>query len=428
MGEEGALGSYFSSDVARWLRSGKWKEAALDVDWLKGLVLRPAHRALALELLGNTKLVEPRRIGLSWLLGLARQADETLHQFAHRYLLEHFAPEDFAVSDAAAKAATAAGIDRLWALAAGPKEPEPVRLFAATYLRLHHPVLGPTLAEARLLGIKPRLKHDAYALTRLRPLFADTRADVRRLAVAIGRYELVAWGEAELLYALADSRYREPRGLAAEALLGIEQPEADKQLVPPLDWLLATRVFALAESPTKGTREIALTLIRRHYARLGGAAKLAWLMESPDREVRLFAVRLLWEKHRPHDVPASWQPKKGKAPELPSAEERFGSVDELRLFLRTVLFGLPPGRLERRDPLGDVLDRPLPASVAKRRLIGVVRDMGEGDRDFAELVVPVLEEFAHSQAKGEWQGCVAALAQLRHTHPQLAVSLPQGTL
>lgn len=424
------LGTSFSNDVARWLRSGKWKGAALDVDWLKGLVLRPTQRALALELLGNTKLVEPRSIGLAWLLGLARQADETLHQFAHRYLLEHFSPEDFAVaSDATAGAAATAGIDRLWGLAAGPKEPEPVRLFAATYLRLHHPVLGPTLSEARLLGIKPRLKQDAYALARLRPLFADTRADVRRLAVAIGRYELVAWGESELLYTLADSRYREPRGLAAEALLGIDQPEADKQLVPPLDWLVAARVFALAESPTKGTREIALTLIRRHYARLGGAAKLAWLMESPDREVRLFAVRLLWEKHRPHDVPSSWQPKKGKAPELPAADERFGSLDELRLFLRTVLFGLPPGRLERRDPLGDVLpDRPLPASVAKRRLIGVVRDMGEADGDFAELVVPVLEEFAHSQAKGEWQGCVAALACLRHRHPQLTVSLPQSNL
>ena len=50
--------------------------------------------------------------------------------------------------------------------------------------------------------------------------------------------------------------------------------------------------------PVKATREIALTLVRRHYERIGGARRLAWLMESPDREVRLFAVRLL---HRPPD-------------------------------------------------------------------------------------------------------------------------------
>jgi len=68
--------------------------------------------------------------------------------------------------------------------------------------------------------------------------------------------------------------------------------------VPPLEWLLPNEIFALAESSEKTARELALALIRRHYDRLGGASRLAWLMESPDRDVRLFAVRLLWEKYR----------------------------------------------------------------------------------------------------------------------------------
>jgi hypothetical protein len=438
--KKAALDPRYADEIGRWLRAGKLKGEALDVEWVKGLVLRPSTRPLALTLLGNRKLVELSRIGLPWLLALARQADETLHQFAHRYLLEHVAPEDFAAEAGAGSGAESAGVDKLWALAAGAKQPEPVREFAATYLKLHHPEIGPTMAEARSYGIKPRLKHEAYSLERARPCLFDHRADVRRLAVAVARQELLRWGDRELPFAAADSRYREPRGLAAEVLLSIDSEEtsghgdeADAKLIPDASWLVAPKVFALAESAHKATREIALTLVRRHYRSLGGAEKLAWLMESPDREVRLAAVRLLWEKHRPVSIPGGWQPKKGKAPQLPGPQERFSSTAALRQFVRTVLFGLPPGRLERRDPqavpsgAGALPDRPLPASVAKKRLIGVVRDMAEEDVEFAELVVPVLGEFTASMAKGEWHGCVAALARIRQAHPELSVDLPLGT-
>jgi hypothetical protein len=405
-----------SSAAASWLRAGMFKGDELDVEWLKGLVMRPGTRPLALELLGNPKLVAPSRVGLGWLLALARQSDESVSRFAHHYLLQHFTPEEFARE--AGSSELEAGVDRLWRLAAGPDEPEPVREFAATYLKVHHPQLGPQMAEARSLGIAPRLTDAAYGLARVRPLFLDARADVRRLAVAIGRQELVRWGDRGLPYELADSSHREPRALAADALLGVGQPEADPRLVPPEAWLAPARVFALAESPVKATREIALTLVRRHYGRLGGARRLAWLMESPDREVRLFAVRLLWEKHRPRDLPESWRPPKPVTAGGPEAWERFDSVEALRQFLRTVMFGLPPGRMERRE-LDTLPDRPLPASVAKRRLLEVVRDMAVEDEAFAQVALPVLVEFSHSQAKGEWQGCVAALARIRRAHPSV---------
>src|SRR5205823_5162609 len=137
----------------------------LDVEWVKGLVQTPRFRPLALEVLGNTKVVEPRRIGLEWLLSLLRRGDETMSAFAERYLLEHFAPGDFG------------GVAPLWTLASGRGEAEVVRRFAATYLRAHHPEIGPTLAETRALGIAPKLDASAYALERVRPLFADERAD-----------------------------------------------------------------------------------------------------------------------------------------------------------------------------------------------------------------------------------------------------------
>ncbi|MCA9552704.1 MAG: hypothetical protein KC933_21905 [Myxococcales bacterium] len=396
--------------VSDWLRGGLLAGDALDVEWVKGLVMRPSLRGLAIELLANPKLVAPARIGLPWLLAMTRQPDEALSGFAHRYLLEHFTPEDIG------------GIDRLWALATGKREPEAVRSFAATYLKVHHPVLGPTLPEAKALGIKPRLGPEAYALARVRPCFSDERADVRRLGAAIGKQEMVGWGDAGLVYALADSRFKESRALAALALFGIG--DKDAELTPPASWVDAPRLFALAESDAKATREIALTLIRRHYDTVGSAHRLAWLMESPDREVRLFAVRLFWERHRPRAVPASWTPKKGKAAGAP---EPFDSVEALRLFLRTVMFGLPPGRMERRELSDDATpERALPASVAKRRMIEAVRDLATEDAAFALVVVPVLDEFMRSAAKGEWQSCVSALARIRRAHPEITTALPQA--
>ena len=422
--QDALFSSRFSDYVSQWLRNGILKGKNLDVEWVKGLVSRPKLRPLAISMLGNTKLVKPSRIGLDWLLAMARQADENLANFAHRYLLEHFEPDDFALEIGATE--VEAGIDKIWSLL-GSDQAEPVRRFAAIYLKVHHPALSSTMDESRQYGIKPKLPRKSYTIARVRPLFSDPSADMRRLGRAIGRHELVAWKDRDLPYQLAASQYREGRALAAEALLHIGESDADPKVVPPASWLAPARVFALAESSIKATREIALTLIRRHYATLGGAQKLGWLMESPDREVRLFAVRLLWEKHRPvaHAAALESSYQELEEGQQPEAHERFESVAALQQFLRTVLFGLPPGRMERRDKTGDALpDRPLPASVAKRRLIEVVRDMGIESQEFAEVVCPVLEEFMHSRAKGEWQSCVAALAQMRNAHPNLATALP----
>ncbi|MDS4070160.1 MAG: hypothetical protein RKO24_11135, partial [Candidatus Competibacter sp.] len=73
--QKALLDPQLNSTVANWLRQGKLQGEDLDVEWLKGLVLRPALRPLALQLLGDGQLVAPSRIGLPWLLAMARQAD-----------------------------------------------------------------------------------------------------------------------------------------------------------------------------------------------------------------------------------------------------------------------------------------------------------------------------------------------------------------
>lgn len=402
--KEALLDSRLRDEVGEWLEEGKLKGDDLDVEWVKGLVMRPALRHTAISVLRNTNLVKPARIGLGWLLAMARQADPQLREFAQHHLLMHFSPGDFAND-------TMSGVERLFALVGGAKEPEAVRELASLYLRLNHPKIGPTLPEARQLGVEPRLPATAYSQELVEPLCFDARPDVRRFAQVVARVELVGWDDPPLLYRLARGQYREGRVLAGEILLAIGDPESEEaKELDPARWLDASEVFGLAESEIKSTREVALTLIRRHYARLGGAARLAWLMESPDREVRLFAVRLLWEKHRPS---------------AGEAEGTFETNEALRQFLRDVMFGLPPGRMERREGSSDALpDRALPASEAKRRLVDIVRDFSLEDAGFAELSLPVLEEFMYSEAKGEWHACVAALAQIRRAHPGLKNALP----
>jgi len=380
----------------------------LDVERVKGLVFSKKHRTVALALLGNRKLFSARQLTVPWLLALARRADPELHGFAHRYLLENVAPADFSDTGDAA-----AGLERLFELALGAKQPVPVRAFAQTYLRCHHPVIGPEQPESKSYELKPRAPRKAYTPEKLWPALFDARDDVRRFALAITRAELRAWGWHTRVYELAEAEAKEVRNLAYDALLRAGEDGADARHVLAPEELDPVKVFSLTESTKRSTREVAVELIRRHYARLGGAERLAWLMQSADREVGLFAVRLLWEKHRPTHLPEGWKPVGAK--EAVPGTERFANVDALRTFLRKILFGLPPGRAkEARE--GEVQKR-LSASAAKRRVIELVRDLGLEDETFARVVAPVLGEFTGSLAKGEWQSCLASLVRLRAAHP-----------
>ncbi len=400
----------FTAWVSAWLRKAD-SLPGLDVEKVKGLVFDAAFRQLGLDLLGNPKLVKFRDLGLGWLLALARRADPTLSQWASRYLLQHVSPADFGDTGAD----TAAGITKLFQLALGAKEPEPVRLFAQTYLRCHHPVIGPDQAEAKSYQLTPQMPREAYTAERIWPALRDARLDVRRFAIAITRAELRRWNYQTRVYELADSDQREVRVVAYDALLRAGDPQADAACTLTPEELDAARVFAMTESRIRSTRETAMELIARHYTRLGGPEKLAWLMASTDRSVRLMAVRLLWDKHRPRDLPAGWQPK-GKSSVPVEDAGRFADVAALRDFLRTVLMGLPPGR---QMDASDGPRKHVAASVAKQHAIEVCRDLGEEDEAFARLVAPVFGEWAGSLAIGEWQACLTAIVHLQHAHPTI---------
>lgn len=393
-------------NVGEWLESAESLPKGLDLERIRGLVFDPQRRSVAFKLLGNRKLVSPGEVGLGWLLALARRADPQLHEWAHRYLLQHMRPEHFAEG----KEDSEAGVARLFALAMGSKEPEAVRVFAQTYLRCHHPKIGKEQPETKQFNIKSGIGRDQYTEERVWPALWDTRGDVRRFGVAITRTELRKWKAQSKVYELAESSAKEVRKIAYDALSQAGEEHAEPELALKPEELDAAQIFSMTESRTRSSRDVAIELIRKHYTRIGGAERLGWLMQSADREVRFFAVRLLWEKHRPRGIPAQWKPAKGAIEDAGA----FKDAEALRALLRRLLFTVPPGR--SMEQLEQARSRKLPASVAKRSLIEIVRDLGVADAAFANVVAPVLGEFTGSMAKGEWQSCLSALLTLRSVH------------
>lgn len=394
------------SSIAQWLTKAERLPKGIDLERIKGLVFDPRRRDVAFTLLGNKKLVSAGQVGLPWLLALARRADPALHEWAHRYLLQHMKPEDFAEGKPNAKA----GVTRLFGLALGPKEPEAVRTFAQTYLLCHHPTVSKEQPDAKQLHVKPAIGIGEYTMDRVWPALFDGRADVRRFAVTITRADLRRWNGQKRVYELADSSAKEVRRVAYDALSQAGERHADKALALLPEELDAAQIFSMTESRIRSSRDIAIELIRKHYARIGGVERLAWLMQSADREVRFFAVRLLWEKHRPRGIPSDWQPKTRKLEDAGP----FKDAEALRALLRRLMFTIPPPR--SMEALEGARTRKLPASVAKRSLVAIVRDLALEDAAFAKLVAPVFGEMTGSVAKGEWQACLSALLALRAAH------------
>jgi hypothetical protein len=406
--------SLVTDPVFRPLADGLLREAKtlpdLDVEAVKALVFDRRLRDLMLHLL--TRHATFKAIGLPWLLALARRTDPQLSGFATHLLLARVEPREFGDGD------ITRGVARLLELATGAKEPDNVRAFAQTYLRCHHPVIGPQQGESATYAIEPRLTAAHYLPDAIWRALDDSRADVRRFAAAVTKSELRRWGYHLRVYELADSEHRECRSICLDALRNAGSASADLACTLTPDELSAAEVFRLTESRIRESRETAMTLIGQHYERLGGPERLAWLMQSADRGVRTMAVQLLWDRHRPTTWPDGWQPK-GKLLRPPTGAA-FANIAVLQEFLRALMFGLPPGR----NPEAREYDSPrrhVSAQEAKRNAIDAACALGQQDELFARAIAPLLMEFTGSIARGEWQACLAALTKLKVAHPALDV-------
>ena len=337
-----------------------------------------------------------------------------------------------------------AGCERLWAMATGPGDPTaPLPHFALHYLRRHHCDICPKETD-RYVDPGAEIPDDFLTFERVRGLLADQRPTLRRFGLELCHWAFARWAPPmESIVALCELPHPEVRAFVTTALTADESPEHRTHRIDPAV-LTADAVYRFCESTGEATRALGMALIARN-PRLAIPEELFRLTESPDRQVRAFVIRQLWTLYRARGTTPHWlapepppAPKGAKASQA-SLRAKEGSDDprgapprptappagpgEVRDFLRRTLFGIPPSRLPKRSgpvepeskPAAARL-RPLPARRAKLALIDVVRDLAIEDAQFADRVVPLLEEFLGSRGQSERAACLVAITRIRQAH------------
>lgn len=327
--------------------------------------------------------------------------------------------------------ATLAGCQRLWQMVIAPGTGEDrLAQFAMKYIRRHHPEIGPDETE-RPVDPGAEIPPSFLTFDLVKPLFSETRKVLRDFALGLAKWEFARWSPpAGDLLRLCELPFGEVRKFVAEALLADDEPEHRRYRIDPAV-LAPAAVYSFCESPDEQTRQLGMELIRRS-PRLQVPEELFRLTESPDRKVRSFVIRSLWSLYHDRGITADWKPyvppqpalvagKKKEdrgtgaphRPEQPPAEPQ-----SLREFMRRILFELPPGRSEpSKDGEGISLRlKPLPARKAKLSLVEMMRDLALEDTHFANVVLPLLEEFMVSRGLSERDACLVAVTRIRKAH------------
>jgi hypothetical protein len=357
--------------------------------------------------------------------------------------------------------ATAAGCQRLWEMTNTPGPADaPVADFAREYIRLHH---KPICQEETGKGPDPGTEIPAAFLSwdRFFPLFAETRKPLRDFSLEFSEYDFARWNPpVEDLLTLSENPFVDVRRFVAKSLLAEPGKETQGYRLDPAK-LAPAAVYRFCESGDEETRGLGMELIRR-LPKLRVPEELFRLTESPDRKVRAFVIRSLWQVYRDSGLTEGWKPpvppkptvgakavkeaKKREAeqgngvpvtPDKPPADK-----PTLAEFLRRVLFELPPGPPEKvrgtgeqpTDITGDaeadeeetvrpserqVSLKPIPARRAKLDAVETMRDMALEDRAFATGILPLLDEFLISRGVSERAACLVAVTRIRHKYSDL---------
>ena len=173
-----------------------------------------------------------------------------------------------------------------------------------------------------------------------------------------------------ILFELAESDWEDTRRSALELLRdGVE-----------LEALGPAGLVGLCDSNRVEVQDLGKELVVRHLAELDPEALLFQLAEHPHRNMRRFAMDLI-ERHLPAGA---------------------GSLRRLRSFFRAVLLDLWPER------------------EMKNRVLAFLRARGMADAEQAASVVDILEGFARTRTRADFERTLELLAQLSLAHPSLA--------
>jgi hypothetical protein len=352
---------------------------------------------------------------------------------------------------------TTAGCAKLWEMVNAPGRADaPVAAFAREFVRLHH---KPICQELTGKGPDPGTEVPAEFLNwnRFAPLFGETRKPLRDLALEFAGYDFARWAPpVEDLLVLSESPFVDVRRLVAKSLLAEPGKATQNYRLDPAR-LAPAAIYRFCESADEETRALGMELIRR-LPKLQVPEELFRLSESPDRKVRAFVIRSLWQVYRNRGLTEHWKPtlpppptvgaKAVKDAKKREAEQGSGVPTKPRTppadqptlgeFLRRVLFELPPGPPEKSRgggeqandaPLDDaeptsnserqVSLKPIPARRAKLDAVEVMRDLALDDKSFASGILPLLDEFLATCGTSEKAACLVAVTRIRHKHAEL---------
>jgi len=352
---------------------------------------------------------------------------------------------------AASADATLAGSERLWSMAIAPGAADaPLARFAREYLRNHHLGIGAALTSRPVPAISA-VPSSFFTFERVRPLLTESRKSLRAFGLELSRWEFARWNpNVEELLAMSENPFVDVRRFVALALLSEVSAES-KTFRLDATQLDAAAVYRFCESPDEETRGLGMELIRR-APKLRVPSELFRLTESPDRKVRAFVIRSLWQVYRDRGLTSDWKPPKpqeitvGKKAKkeadqrqaelgdgVPHKPEEWPATQPaLAEFLRRVLFELPPGPPEKSRLAAPVDDaeapeheatpsskrivslKPIPARRAKLDAVEVMRDLALEDSAFAQGVLPLLEEFMLSRGISERAACLVAVTRIKH--------------
>jgi hypothetical protein len=252
---------------------------------------------------------------------------------------------------------------------------------------------------------------------------------------------------------MSEIPFMDVRRFVAKSLLAEDTPQNRAFRLDPAK-LEASAVYRFCESNDEETRALGMELINRQ-PRLRVPEELFRLSESPDRKVRAFVIRALWNVYRDRGVTADWKPPPPPKPTVgakakkdaekaavargegvPHRPEQWpAQKPTLAEFLRRILFEIPPGRPEKsRDAVDDGSDpndpnakkvekvvstKPIPARRAKLDAVEVMRDLALEQKDFGAGILPLLDEFMLSRGPSERAACLVAVTRIRHKYPEL---------
>ncbi len=335
------------------------------------------------------------------------------------------------------------GCERLWNMVTALGEDEDLfRQFAITYILGHHP--GICLAETdRPVDPGAEIPEAFLEINRIMPLFSDQRKSLRNFALKLAQWEFARWSpESSDLVRLCNVPNEEVRQFTVRALTADDIPEHRRYRVDA-GKLGTDAVIQFCESSYADIRQLGMALIRRHPEYQEPEALFS-LTESPDRQIRAFAVRNLWMLYRDKGITPHWLPKQEPTTEPPAKKKKQekkkqetpalagpmkkpellpASHERIKDLLRRILFEISPGRFEKAGAvIPEDLPRlsPLSSRKAKLSLVETLRDLSIENMELAEAVFPILHEFMQSKGPSEQAACLVAVVRIQRTYPHLA--------